>query len=695
MKAFNQTARWALTAYWTGASVVLLIAVALAVFMSWRDYNNSFETAAKNNLNLAGALAEQTTLTFVKLEALAKAVIEDRSDPIVPPDLFSEVLNRRAAAEPAAKAIVLVDASGRVFATSNPAHPVGEDLSQTATYRALSIQLGLPRHLSPSYRISSGIAESQWTWAMDFAQRINDLDGNFAGYVLIEIDKASLYNFYVNLPQEDGRVIGLVGEDGIIRISNNQSVIGSNIKPLLHDVSGGDIRIANSPLTGIRQIFAYSKPTAAPLLAYVGTPVEAVYEAWRGPALIVASALTALGGALVALGVMLGKYIRNQKFLIHNRIEMEREQQERVFLEAILNTGGALVAVTDAAGKPIVVNPALQELFGRVETGESGQFRLATALNRGVDEIIEHLPLETGVRTMDQHGRMRELSWTVTAIRDSAGSVRNLVAIGFDNTERREAELAIYQSGKLITLGEMATGLAHEINQPLGAIVLTLDHIQARLLQKNADAAFLRKHLDAMTAQAERASRVIDHMRIYGRRSDGSTYPLDPVEGIEGALTIAGRQIENAGIALRKNYQAGTIWITAEITALEQILINLLLNARDAILEKHPHRKDIQDWIAIDLSKTDDGFACLGVRDSGGGIPTDAIHRVFEPFFTTKPVGKGTGLGLALSYGMARSLGGRLEVRNGAEGAEFLLFFPKAEKPEEERTTEMTAERRH
>jgi C4-dicarboxylate-specific signal transduction histidine kinase len=285
-------------------------------------------------------------------------------------------------------------------------------------------------------------------------------------------------------------------------------------------------------------------------------------------------------------------------------------------------------------------------------------------------------------------GRKRALSWSVSPIKTNDGEIKNLVAVGLDITERREAELSIYQAGKLVTLGEVATGIAHEINQPLATLAMAVDNLHARVSGGNLDQAMIVDGLDLASRQIDRAANIVRHMRIYGHRSDGSLRPVDPAEAVEGVLAIAGTQIENQGISIRKEYRIGDYKMTADLVLIEQIVLNLLLNARDAIVESRPQDdgrevRGEDDFIAIRFEQADDDMIAVVVEDSGPGIPLANLDRLFEPFFTTKSVGKGTGLGLSLSYGMARDMGGRLEVKNGTKGAEFRLIL-RAAKDEKE-----------
>lgn len=691
MDYFGLADRRTITFYWAAIAFVILIALIGAITMIYRDYHNRIDSAGQNAMNLASALAEHTTQIFVKLDALSRAVIEDRADPIVGENMLSEVLARRAAAEPAATAIAIVDKSGQIVVSSGPAFPVGKDMSSTDAFKLLNAPGGPQSYISRPYQ-SKFASIGDWSgWTMNYARKIDGPKGEFDGYILTVVDGPFLYGFYQKLEEQTGRTIGIVGDDGIIRASNVPEVIGRNIKPMIEAEirNRSGIEIAPSIRTGIERIFAYSGSSVAPLLAFVGIPTAPIYKAWIISSAVVASALLALFAALIALGVILGKYTRSRASLLISTVTSARERQEREFLEAILNTGGALVAVTDHEGRFVVANPAFREIFQIDESiGNNTQHAspLEYALGNELQDIIDKLPYQTNRTVVSRNGQKRELSWTVTAIRSDVGVIRNLVAIGFDITERRAAELAIYQSGKMITLGEMATGIAHEINQPLATITMALDNLRARIKGGKADPDFVDKNLQLVSDQIGRTAAIVSHMRIYGHRSDGSAYPIDPAQAIDGALSIANAQFKDAGITLRKKYQSGEYRILADLTLIEQIILNILLNARDAILEKRSKGQvmaNFSDWIEISLhEECQEKMVVVKITDSGPGIDPVILDRLFEPFFTTKPIGSGMGLGLSLSYGMARDLGGRIEAHNTGSGAEFRILLRAASQEE-------------
>lgn len=702
----RQLERHALLAYWVGAAVVLALAVIGAVTLAVTDYRERLGDTRRDALVLAKTLAEYTTQIFVSIDTTSRIVAEDWGHAASPADLTA-VLKRRADAEPTAIVISIADASGRIVATSADNMPIerqvvdayghvvgtsptgtllGLDLSESEGFRRMRAPGGPKTLVGLPLKVAAMRGAAGDGWVVNYLRRIEDAHGAFAGAVLMTVDYPYLYRFYASLDPSEQSVISLIGPDGVVRAWSGpgKSLIGHNLGSMVQSLVQSDMRrndgtdIRPSAIDGTERIWGFSQVSGFPLMVYVGAPTHPIYRAFCLTALTVGTLVAVLLATLVALGLLLKRYMREREEVTKSLIAAAGERRERMFFESILNTGGMLVLVTDAAGNLTVASPTLLALFEPPEGENAGARWLQAILGKRLADVTAALPCEADVSITDKAGRRRELSFTVSAIRDEGDAIRNLVAIGFDNTKRRAAERAIYQASKLITLGEMATGIAHELNQPLGTIGLAVDNLVARLEAGKASDSYLRRTLRRIGQHVERAAAIVDHMRIFGRRSEGRATPLDPVEAIEGALTIAEAYLRTSGITLKRNYAAGALLAKAERTLVEQILLNLLANARDAILDDQAGGPDHGGEIRISVRPEDDNKVAIIVSNNGHGIPPAILDRIFEPFFTTKAVGKGTGLGLALSYGIATDLGGDLRARNTGRGVEFTLVLPAA-----------------
>ncbi|AZF56547.1 ATP-binding protein [Pseudomonas sp. R11-23-07] len=295
-----------------------------------------------------------------------------------------------------------------------------------------------------------------------------------------------------------------------------------------------------------------------------------------------------------------------------------------------------------------------------------------------IQQLTPEFPVSTAEISLQLPGR--EHAWWVWSDRgvfDEHGHLVEVQAVGRDNTEVRRSQQQLTQSAKMATLGEMATGLAHEINQPLNVMRMAVVNVLKRLSNGDVQVDYLTEKLQRIDAQVQRAARVVDHMRVFGRRSEVEQQPFDPAHAVEGTLSLLSEGLRGKGVEVRLTQADSSVQVTGYADQLEQVLINLMVNARDALLslkQKHP---DLRPWIAVH-TEHDSRHVRIWVEDNGGGIDPRLLERIFEPFFTTKPIGVGTGLGLSVSYGIVENMGGRLSVSNGEYGARFCVELPRA-----------------
>ncbi len=247
-----------------------------------------------------------------------------------------------------------------------------------------------------------------------------------------------------------------------------------------------------------------------------------------------------------------------------------------------------------------------------------------------------------------------------------------------DITKRLEAEQALIQASKMATLGEMATGIAHELNQPL-SVIKTVSSFFIKKIGKgeNLDHQIMQSMLKKVDKNVDRASNIINHMRQFARKSDLSLDSVQLNDVLKSAFDIFSQQLKVRGIEVVWDIDGTLPKIMADPGRLEQVFINLLLNARDAIEEKTAAEGDRGER-KITLKTRQDGQRVIAeVQDTGGGISKDIKDKLFEPFFTTKQVGKGTGLGLSISYGIVKDCGGDIKaISRENTGAVFYVTFP-------------------
>jgi histidine kinase len=288
-----------------------------------------------------------------------------------------------------------------------------------------------------------------------------------------------------------------------------------------------------------------------------------------------------------------------------------------------------------------------------------------------------------GGKTLDRV-RQRHFGggWIIVNIRISPAEYagrRVLLVTTSDITKRLEAEQQLIQASKMATLGEMATGVAHELNQPL-SVIKTVSSFFVRKLEQGAtiDPPVLDEMLRKVDGNVDRASKIINHMRQFARKSDDTRERVQVNRVMENALDIFSQQLKVRGIEVERQMAEDLPPIMGDCGRLEQVFINLLLNARDAIEEKAALQPggEVERRITLRTALSGRQVVCQ-VCDTGVGLASEMAEKVFEPFFTTKEVGKGTGLGLSISYGIVKDCGGAIRaLSRPGTGACFEVTFP-------------------
>lgn len=236
--------------------------------------------------------------------------------------------------------------------------------------------------------------------------------------------------------------------------------------------------------------------------------------------------------------------------------------------------------------------------------------------------------------------------------------------------ELREKQEQLVQAGKLATLGELTTGVAHELNNPLNNIGLFIGNVIDLVELGKADPQLILHELHSAMQQVYKATEIISHLRTFGRAASVSREPVAINQVIERAISLMYEQLRLREIEVQLHFSTEDVIVIGNAIQLEQVFINLLSNARDAMAGV------LHKVITITCVLHDD-VVDIYFRDTGPGIPVGFEQRVFDPFFTTKEVGAGTGLGLSITYGIIKEHQGSIAVKNRpGEGALFLIQLP-------------------
>jgi PAS domain S-box-containing protein len=381
-----------------------------------------------------------------------------------------------------------------------------------------------------------------------------------------------------------------------------------------------------------------------------------------------------------AAGHIMGVVGVGQDITELNKIRLEQESVAND-LTQLIDTANAPIFGIDAAGLVNEWNQRAEQLTGFAKIDVMGKDLVAWFITedykasvkgvldkalQGEESANYEFPLYT------KTGDRLDVLLNSTSRRDAYGQIIGVVGVGQDITEAKKSQAQVVQASKLATLGEMATSVAHELNQPLNVIRMAAGNSRRRIKSQksNKDTEYILEKLVRIEGQTSRAAAIIDHMRMFGRRAEEKSEMVDPREVVSNALGLLGAQLKLAGIQVVTNLPEKCSKVMGHTIQMEQVILNLLANARDAM-------KDNMSGSRITLSITEkDGMITISSEDTGGGIPEHILSRIFEPFFTTKEMGKGTGLGLSVSYGIILEMGGTIIAENITDGAKFSITLP-------------------
>ena len=293
-----------------------------------------------------------------------------------------------------------------------------------------------------------------------------------------------------------------------------------------------------------------------------------------------------------------------------------------------------------------------------------------------VEQALRGERVETSdVSVRDGH-RTQYVDITATPIKDALG-VKNRALVFFrDISKRRLQEMHLIQTEKMSSIGVLATGIAHEINNPLTSVAGYAEGLLRRFRDDPAMKGDCRlgdfpHYLEVIVRESYRCKGIIDNLLSFSRKSDGSVSMVNMNEVLMEILELLRHQLVYRQIDVVTDMQAGLPKVMGDPSGLRQVCMNLLVNAHQAI--KGKGRVTVTTY-------ADDDMVAIRIGDTGCGIAQDTIDRIWDPFFTTKEVGKGVGLGLALSYDIVKRHGGDIQVESMLdEGSQFTVFLPPSQ----------------
>jgi PAS domain S-box-containing protein len=371
------------------------------------------------------------------------------------------------------------------------------------------------------------------------------------------------------------------------------------------------------------------------------------------------------------------------------RVYAEREQAERratehaALLDALVASAPDIVLNVDLDGTIRFVNRSndrkIEEVlgtswFGYFPSDQQGTLRAAMArmLETGG-------PTEFEVQAARPDGTVGWFSSRIGPVKE-AGKIIGAVVISRDVSDKKQTEMQLMLADRMASVGTLAAGVAHEINNPLASVIANLDMAVVDVCEVPDPSALPRDLLEELRdarAAADRVREIVRDLKIFSRAEDDKRGPVDVEQVLESTLRMAWNEIRHRA-KLVKNYHK-VPFVDANESRLGQVFLNLLVNAVQAI----PEGRYDQNQITVSTGTDASGRVVVSIADTGAGIPTHVRSRLFTPFFTTKPVGVGTGLGLAISHRIVTSFGGTITFETAVgKGTEFHVSLPCIENVE-------------
>ena len=277
---------------------------------------------------------------------------------------------------------------------------------------------------------------------------------------------------------------------------------------------------------------------------------------------------------------------------------------------------------------------------------------------------------------LTKSGEERIVAWHNTTLVDENGHIFGTLSSGEDITDRKQTEEELIQSEKMVSLGQLAASVVHEVNNPLAGIMVYVKLFQRKFKENKIQAESTEQQLQKMEKELYRTTRIIRNLLTFARQSESSMNPIDVNKAIEAALLLVRNQINLENINLEKNCHPQIPQVLADFDKIQQVLINIILNAIQAMPEGGNLTITTSVAQGVRVGDTKKDTVRIDIKDTGIGIPKENLKKLFTPFFTTKVKGKGVGLGLSVVHGIIGKLKGKIEVESEQDvGTTFSIYL--------------------
>ena len=671
-----------------GVCVAAIALMWVAVIAQARfERREAIAAAIERNSNLAVAFEEFTVRTIDGADAVARYIKREYARTGAAIDIAGLIAEGTIDAD-AFAAISIVDERGGLVATSYERVPGGP---LTAADRP-HFTVHIPRDSEKAFVGQPILSRLTGKSTIPISRRINKPDGSFGGIVSVQVDPVRFTQFYGDATLRPGDVIALVGLDGISRArrvghqeSSGEDMTGGRLllEQAVHPV--GSVR-GPGKLDGVLRYYSYRTLKDYPLIVTVGVAEQDVLFAasQRRARNYLAAAL--VSGVMAFFAVLLMTALERKRRTVG---QLERTMND---LNAVHGRLAEQASLLDKAQDAIVVrdldhrvtywNKSAERLYGWTSEdmlGTSARDKQSDvrAFDEAMRKVLEH---GDWVGELFQHrkdGReiVVESRWTL--VRDEAGRPASVLVINTDITERTKLEHQFLRAQRLESIGTLAGGIAHDLNNVLTPIMVSIDMLREG--ERNRERLAI---LDTLESNTRRGADMVQQVLSFARGVEGRRVKVQVGDVLRDVERIVNDTFLK-NIDVRTCVAPGLWTVSGDPIQLHQVLLNLCVNARDAmpnggllLLSAENVTLDAA-FARANIDARQGPHVMLTVRDSGVGIPREIVDRIFEPFFTTKDLSKGTGLGLSTSLAIVKSHGGFMRVESTpGDGAVFFVYLP-------------------
>ena len=525
-------------------------------------------------------------------------------------------------------------------------------------------------------------------WAITLTRGINKPDGSFGGIAAISIEPRYLTQLFETTQLGPSDVISLVLTNGVTlaRRKGGEITFGTDIakSQLIAEQRQRPIGTFIGPggIDGELRVFAYRTMRDYPVITTVGTLERDAFAGVRrrrAQYLGVAAVLS----LLVATGVI----VCIQLLARNARASQTLREQA-----SLLDKAQDAILVTDLQRRLTFWNKSAERLYGWTSGEALGKVVTslfypdgdAAEVRQAYEDVIKHGEWTGELQPQTKSGRKVVIESRWTLVRDAAGEARSILSINTDVTARRELEQQFYRAQRLESIGTLAGGIAHDLNNVLAPVMMGVGLLRDRVTDAES-----KDVLATIAASAQRGAEMVSQVLSFAKGQEGKRVEIRPADLIADVVRIA-RDTLPKNIDIVTAVDPDLPAILGDQTQCHQVLLNLCVNARDAMPNGGTLRLSADTTSSPPASapdappadRIDGAYVVIRVEDTGTGMPPQLLDKIFDPFFTTKEAGKGTGLGLSTSLTIVRNHGGHIRVHSEPQrGSRFDVYLPVAPAP--------------